>query len=465
MHLKVRLSKLNWLALLLTVFLLPFTGIAGFSFLGELQGDASAHIILLIGFPIFLYTIFYQKKVKLINNWIYLLFIFFLITTCITSVISINTFSHVFKGKSGYEKFILQYSLLLFFSIFVCHYFYYILSNYTLDSILLSLRKIIKLSYILVCIYAFFEVLHIYGIDTFTPLLKVVDQVIRSESEFNFLTHNRIRSVSPEPPFLTLFLVFAVPWLLSYFITHPQQKLGNWILLTSIILLVYFSGSRSGLVIITLELILFFALQIKQRISKQKLRYALYIGPLLLISFSIVLYHSKDEIINKLKSISVENKSDLQVSSISRWGTQDAALGIALDNPIVGVGFGQQGFYFPAYYSKWSYSNSYEIRDWASNKTATWPPGFSMFTRLAAETGFVNAIFFFAINILLLVKLIIKSKTPYSNSPSFKVLATICAVMMAGYILTFLQWDSFRLIGYWLLLSLSFVLFKYENKK
>ena len=464
MHIKVSLSSLNCFVLLLATFLLPFTGIAGLSFLGELQADASAHVILLIGLPLYLYSIYSHRKLKLINNWLYILLLLFIAFTFFISLSSVTTFGHEFKEKTGYEKFAFQFGLLLFFGLVVSNYFYSILSNYSLEKILLSLRKSVKLSYIVVCTYAFFESLHIFGINTFTPLLQVVDQLIRNEVQFNYLAFDRIRSVSPEPPFLTLYLVFAVPWLLSYFLTNSKEKLKNWLLLISIILLVYFSGSRSGLVIITIEVVLFFALQLKRRVSRQKLKYASYIAPLFLIVLSTALYHSSDKIIAKLESISVKNEGDLQVSSISRWGTQDAALQIALDNPVFGVGFGQQGFYFPKYYPKWAYDNSYEIREWANERKSTWPPGFSMFTRLAAETGFLNAIFFFVINLLILIELLLFRKK-YSSNSSLHVLATICAVVLVGYILVYLQWDSFRLIGYWLVLSLSFAILKNANKK
>ncbi|MBF9254969.1 O-antigen ligase family protein [Pontibacter sp. 172403-2] len=305
--------------------------------------------------------------------------------------------------------------------------------------------------------------MHIYHIELFTPFLKSIDPIIRTGQKFHYVAYGRIRSITPEPPFLTLYLVFAVPWLLSYFLTQPGKLFRNCFLLLSILVLVYFSGSRSGLVIISLQVILFFALQVKRRITGRKFKKAIYLSPFILAALAIMLYVSSDKIIERIKSISVSEDSNLQESSISRWSTQEAALEIALDNPVFGVGFGQQGFYFPAYYSIWSYNNSYEIRNWANTNLPIWPPGFSMFTRLAAETGFFTAFFFFAINLLLALKLFLIRKRFKAQSFVLTILATISLITIVGYIFVYLQWDSFRLTGYWLALSLSIILIKNER--
>ncbi len=458
---QLSLNRFNQLLLVIIIFLLPFTGVSGFSFLGELQNDASAHFILFICIPFFFLSVFINGNFKIIKNNQYLLLLLFVLLVSFSSVVSISSFGHVFKGKNGYEKFILQYGLLIFYSLVICHFFYNIFTRNTPEQLLFLIRKAVLASFVVVLIYAFFEIIHLYGVETFTPLLEKVDWLIRSEPTFSYLNLDRIRSVTPEPPFLTLYLVFATPWLLSYFFSDPGKYYRNWAILTAVLMLVYFSGSRSGLVVITFEILLFFALQFKFKVKKQRFINVIYLTPIFTAVFVVVGYLTADTIIDKIQSISVNQKSELQVSSISRWSTQEAAMQIALDNPFFGVGFGQQGYYFPSYYSKWAYERSYEIRNWSDSNNPTWPPGFSMFTRLAAETGIFNALFFFFINFLLLYKLVMLRKKMSSNAGY--LLLVITSSLLASYILIYLQIDTFRLTGYWLTIPLAFILLKNEK--
>ena len=116
------------------------------------------------------------------------------------------------------------------------------------------------------------------------------------------------------------------------------------------------------------------------------------------------------------------------------------------------------------FYSKEDYKNSYEIRFWSDDKQLTWPPGFSIYTRLLAETGFVGLILFLMFLITILRYSYRCLKMVYNSK--LKVLALVLFVCNISFAINFMQFDSFRLVSFWLTLTLTLTLYKYlKNRK
>ena len=157
-------------------------------------------------------------------------------------------------------------------------------------------------------------------------------------------------------------------------------------------------------------------------------------------------------------------KSNLQISNISRWGTQLASYRIWKEHPIFGVGFSQQGFYLKGFYHKKDYKNSYEIRFWSDTNHPTWPPGFSIYTRLLAETGFIGLIIFLIFLMTLLSYSYRSLKMIYN--PELKILALVLFVCNVSFIINYMQFDSFRLVSFWITTALTLTLYKsFKNNK
>lgn len=451
------LEKINFKLILIIVFVLPLTGISGLNILGELKADASAHIVILSLFSYFFFVII-KKKIAVPRNTSFYLFLLFIAWVLIASLISFPNYTYAFKGRNGINKFVLQFSLLFFYAIPVSLYFYHIISLYDKKYVFRSIRTAVLWSFYLVSLYGILEILHIYGFTFMEPSLKIIDSIIRDESEFKFIGLGRIRSLSPEPPFLAMYLAFAAPWLLSFFITG-ENKISRYIILVLLLILTYYSGSRSGLIIILAELIIFSLLLFRRRVKKIYLKKIVYTLPFLFLFIISMGFLVGDKLIDKLNSIFITTDSQLQVSSISRWGTQWAAIQIGLDHPFVGVGLGQQGFYLPSYYPTWAIEGSYEIRNWKSNDPQqAWPPGFSIITRLLAETGIIGVFLFLIANLSVLYKLIrVKLKVNDVETHAFIVVTITC---LSGLLINYLQFDSFRLISYWLIIAIAMVIGK-----
>src|SRR5690606_29291107 len=116
------------------------------------------------------------------------------------------------------------------------------------------------------------------------------------------------------PPFLAMYLAFATPWLLSFFLSR-EKKITRYLILFLILTLTYFSGSRSGLILVLSECLIFVALIVKARLKKKKVITALVLSPVFffaLIAYGPFIVSKLDQ---KISSIFVNSESDLQVSS------------------------------------------------------------------------------------------------------------------------------------------------------
>ena len=140
---------------------------------------------------------------------------------------------------------------------------------------------------------------------------------------------------------------------------------------------------------------------------------------------------------------------------------QYASLQVFMENPIIGVGFGQQSYYSRHHYPTWATSNNYEFTLWYKNKNVkSFPPGYNIYTRLLAETGIVG----FLIFLYLIFKSISISRKMTKNSSSEKrYLGIILLISFVGLYINWMQIDTFRIYGIWLSLAILIKLSQ-ENK-
>jgi len=444
---KLSIEKLLFSLLLVAIFLIPFNGIYGFGFLNELTRDATSHVMLLfaISFVIF---IFLKKKLSIPRDTAFNLLLLFLIWIFISAAVNFYTFEHTFKGRTGYNKFVLQLSVFLFYGIFVTIFCYSTLRARELEKSFFNIRKVVTISFYVVSAYAFMESMHLININLFEPILRVIDLIIRGPVEFRYMSYGRIRSVSFEPPFLAMYLAFATPWLLSYF--HNRNSFRNYLFVGLVVGLVILSGSRSAVFIVFSQLLMYFLLNFNGRVNIR----TLIISPLIFIMVLI----SAHITIEKVYSMSLDktlSENRLLVSNVSRWANQLTSLKIAKNNPIFGVGLGQQAFYYSEYVPDWAKENSYEVRNWLDEASATIPPGFSIWTRLSAETGLVGTLMFLFFNIVVLLR--IWRARQVANKKYLPIVDTIL-IGYWGFFINYFQFDSFRNFGYWLFFCLFLVL-------
>ena len=176
---------------------------------------------------------------------------------------------------------------------------------------------------------------------------------------------------------------------------------------------------------------------------------------------SVGLLISTPKIINYLSSEVQSfklNDSDHSISNKSRFGIQYAIYKVFLENPIVGVGYGQQAFEARSKYPTWAKRNNWEFRlKYLNQNNKRFPPGYNLYLRLASETGVIGVGIF--LMFLLYILIWCYNKIKLNNN----LIGIIVFISMVGFLFNWLKMDTFRIYGFWICLGLIFS--TYKNKK
>lgn len=271
----------------------------------------------------------------------------------------------------------------------------------------------------------------------------------------------RISSITYEPPFLAIYLITIAGWMFSYIITTIGIK--KYIPTLLVFALTFFSGSRTALIVVLLQFIIFAAIvfTVSKRLRKIINGFLIVGGGVVLILFVFNGKKITQAIETKIESLNFKENLTSNVSNKSRLGIQYTSLLIFLENPIVGVGFGQQAFHAREKYPKWATAKNYEFSlFYLNDKVKSFPPGYNMYTRLLAETGIIGFAIFTFLMFLILYQTITSVKL---RSQKEKTLSIVLLISFIGFMINWLQFDSFRMYGFWICLSILIAQLK-ENK-
>lgn len=458
---KITLRQIYFSLFLIGVFFMPFNSWEGISFLGEFKRESSA-IFFLFGFIFILIEIVYTKKVSIPKNTILTFLILFLIWCVLTILFNFSVvLDSFYKKTSGVNRFIRQFiSLLISCGVFL-YFYYYSIKDIELKEILQKIRKVLFFSLIVVCVYGFFEIIYLYsGFYPAYQVMRLFDYF--PFTEFDIQLNGRISSVTWESPALATYLITIAGWMFSYIITN--KSLYKYIPTLSILVLTYYSGSRTALIVILVQLLVFLFIYLNK---KQLIKLFLLFSITALFA-AVTIFLSKPErmlydIEKKIESLDFKGNLKTNISNQSRFGIQYANLMVFKEHPITGAGFGQQGFHAVNYYPIWAKKDNWEFKYLYMNKNEpSFPPGYNLYIRLLAETGIIGALIFMMFIYNLFKKAYWFTK---SGENEIKVLGIILLVSFTGYALNFMQLDTFRIYGFWLCAAIVLILMNKSNFK
>lgn len=447
---KTPLSKIYTFLFYVGLFFFSFNEYKGISFLGEFKTESGA-LFFLLGFLVLIVDCIAEKKVSVpYKSTLFQLLVFFLLWCFTTTLLNGNTvYLNYFKHTSGINRFLRQYFSLLLSCIVFFLLYWNVIYKMTVPEILLKIRKVFLLSLIVAFVYGLLETLVvIFGFGTLYPVLKLF-------SYFPFLevslhSAGRISSIAYEPPFLAIYLITISSWMFSYILTHksPFKFLPGF----AVLFLTYFSGSRTGLIVVVIQLFVFCTFlyqdpRFKSYIIKSILGFGLVFCFLLLFNGEKMV----NSISEKIDSLDFKKNLTKNVSNQSRFGMQYAALQVFIENPVIGVGFGQQAYHLRTHYPSWATKNNYEFELLYKNKNErSFPPGYNIYTRLLAETGLVGIILF----LMLLYFSLKEARSLLKKAKDDeKILLIIVLISLIGLYINWLQIDTFRIYGIWLSLA------------
>lgn len=445
------LQKIYTVLFFLGLFFFPFNEYEGISALGEFKSESGA-LFLFAGFLFLIADTFYSKKIIIpYKNILFQFVMLFLVWCIITFLVNLDTIPfNYFKHTTGINRFIRQY-FALFISSFIFFVLYInVLAKMEVKEILFKIRKVFLYSLIIASIYGFLETLVIvFGFRIFYQVLNLFDYF--PFLEVNLHPEGRISSISYEPPFFAIYLISIAGWMFSYILTN--KKATKFLPTIAVLILTYFSGSRTGLIVIFFQLLVFSVFLYKD------IRFKTYIKKGLLgfaVIFSVLLVFNGEKVIKsvatKMESLDFKNNLTKNLSNQSRFGIQYASIQVFKEHPITGVGFGQQAYHNRTHYPGWATKNNYEFTLYYKNKKEkTFPPGYNLYTRLLAETGLTGFLLFVMLLCFSLRETIIIMKSTQNEE---KTLAIIILITLIGLYINWLQIDTFRMYVVWLSLAI-----------
>ena len=456
----MRISTLENKVIGLVILLLPFTAFKGIPYLGELKNDLAAHFFVL-GIFLFLARSVAENKIVVPKRGSFYLLLLFIVWVLVSSFFNVESIlGNYYKGKSGVYRLAMQSILYSFYAILGTLMFYsYVIRNGVIPTFY-KVRKLVLYSFLFVSLVGLIEIpIGVYKDTTLKPLYDFLIMLTFKDPvlvEIDVWRYSRISSITQEPPFLAMYLIFSGPWMLSYLLEKGAylKFIPSFLLL----LLTYYSGSRTALALITLQVLFFFYYGLRNKVSHLPLLKIVLRGFLVLFLLFVIFL---EPIINsaqeKISDFNVSKKSHHSISNKTRFGTQIAAFEVFKKAPYFGVGLGQQGYYLPKYYPIWASTENWEIKMFRDSESSVWPPGFSMLTRLLCEVGLFGTFLFFSAVLWLLLTV---RRVFFKSDDEYNIVSIVTFTVLFGFAINLLQFDSFRLIGFWVTFALAYAILK-----
>jgi O-antigen ligase len=448
------LNKLIYTCFYLGLFFFAFNSFEGLKFLGEFQDEAGIYFF----FTGFVLLLFEKKFYIPFNNQVFKAILLFLGWCFVATLLNLpGVLASYFKHTPGIVRFIRQYFSLTISAIIIFLFFYNVLRRMTLENIFYKVRKTFLWSLIFAFILGFFETLYsVFGIGTARIPIEILNYFPFVEKD---IFVDRISSIGNEPPLLAIFLISICGWMFSYI--HTNTGITKYIPTIIVFFLTFFSGSRTALVVVVFQFLVFFICIIPRR--ELIVRAQIFFSVIFFVVMSVFVFKG-DKIVKavgeKLESLDFKGNLTKSISNQSRFGMQYATLQVFKDNPIAGVGFGQQTYYSRHYYPGWATKNNYEFAQLYRNTAVRqFPPAYNLYTRILAETGIIGflILLYIIVHSLSAIKIMVKK----SDGNKF-ILSLILLTTLSGLYLNWLQIDSFKIYCVWFSLAI-FIRLKQEK--
>lgn len=284
-------------------------------------------------------------------------------------------------------------------------------------------------------------------------LVNVWDGSVNQKVLFGW--DERIRSVSFEPPAFGNYTGFAWPWLWFFAVAAPAgRRLWPWLLLAAFTLTIVASQSRTGLLMLGVNLIGLAALSLlyaRRRGGGEAAAGLRLLLPVAVLLFVLTLAYRTWTQSHGLVDQVVTGDS---VSNLSRLAFQTAGLAIFQSHPVFGVGLGQFGFHVAEALPSWGFLSP-EVRPMVTFPEAPWPNVYSLYVRLAAELGLVGVVGWSLLWPGLFFALAARARAAANEPAEIRYAAYPIAMNCLGVLASGIASDTFRTPMLWVTLGLA----------
>jgi hypothetical protein len=273
------------------------------------------------------------------------------------------------------------------------------------------------------------------------------------ENISDWSTVGRVRSLCFEPPALAAFAGLAWPWAYVGAATATRRTMPLYgmvlVLCTGLILV---AMSRTSAVLLVGNIVVYGLLRLVYLSPRPRSTRTLQIASVSLLTLGIALLA---ESVLRLDAFTAAILRDSQyVSNISRYSLITSGFAMFFARPLGGFGFGQFGFHFVEFLPRWGYE-SWEIRNWVAGVNGSWPSVFSIYARLAGETGIVGVTIWIGVW-LALVRSVWRATVAYQHATG-KLLMLSYPLIMSCFcaLFTGIAVDSVRMPMMWLSMGIA----------
>lgn len=351
--------------IILLAFILPIDFLSPTATLFREFGAQPVNILVLIVGIILSPNAFKQgwKNQRFFSRKYFLIGMLLLISGGFIGFIASSAFWHytVFGNKSTIMQFILQGALITCLPISLIITRYYFSNDNVLNLFFKSMRWAAVVHF---CFFIFDYIGLIGNGDWFYSMFRTVD----------YSTNLRPSGLFSEPSYYGVAVCLYFPFIvLGIFGKRFSVKLFWSIVLIIALVSLYLSGSRTGIIAIIIQLLVWVLLTRRSRIFKL----AIFV-----IFFASVAFYSTQRI---------NGGNEFDLSSIMRAGSMLLSINVAMNGWVwSGIGFGQFHFFYVPYFAPNFLFLSDEAWSFFNGTSEYRAHTFNLFTRILLETGVIG---------------------------------------------------------------------------
>lgn len=459
----ILLKKAYHLFFLLGIVILPFSSQVPewFGFMGAYANIPSSFFFLIGVALLFLYFILGGRIFFPIKSTDYSLFLLFLGAIGFCTLMNLpNILDYYFKQTGGLHRFVRQFLSVLLGGVAIFLLFVNVCNDYGAIKFFRRVRTFFLLIFSLVFVCGMLQYITVtFNLGFMEPVVYLFDYLPFVNVYLDYRMQ-RLASTTGEPPMLGTYLVTVSGFLFTYILT--SKKWTRFLPFLMVVVLAVLSKSRMALVVIGFQVVIgvFFA-YLKYTHFRSFFNKMAVLGAIgcifTLLFFWKPISASVSEKISSLDFTKVEYSAENNsISNKSRFGIQYAMLQVLKENPVFGVGWGQQAYEARFHYPPWATKNNYEFStNYLNEGVKDFPPAFNMYLRVLTESGIVGFLVFstFLCSVILSTFLVYKKGR-------HQYIAIALFIGFGGFLLDWFQIDSFKLYGFWLCLAILIVLKK-----
>lgn len=436
----------------LCVVMTAFNDIPAMLPAGELSSDAFVYV-----FPLLtLCLLWHPGRVEVPT--FFTIFAIALVGTILAGIwANIDTIATAdFKGRSGKGRVITQ-SMSVGFGLMVMLVFY----NAIIRGYVGALTKGAFIAVLVMAGFGVLEMSYWYGIPGLAQVHEALSGFFHATSGL-FYTQ-RLRATAFEVSWTAVMLTFLFP----FAIAGTKRTRGTVLILGIVVVMTVLASSRTAMLVVGLQMMMLAFVMLRRRLDL--IVHIVTAGCIaLMVLFIIPGVGEKlgSDIANLIEYGSADGNIDgggtdrENTSNITRLASIRVGMKLFHEHPILGIGLGQYGFYYPSYIDA-ADLRSYEVSQFLIiDPEDLWPPTYSMHVRLLAETGIVG----YAIWLGTILILLLRALRRASASTRIGRIYLASAMTLLGWLLLGVSIDSFRFFGGWIAIAVVLALPRIERR-